>query len=104
LDEALELINRAIDLAGPSATLLDTRACVYQALGRTDDALADLSAAIARQPSAVWYFHAAIARRAAGDKSATREALAQAESLGLAASQLHPLEQSLLAQLRDSEK
>ena len=41
--EALDLINRAITLAGERAELLDTRATVQLALARTDEALKDLN-------------------------------------------------------------
>lgn len=46
LDEAQQLAERAISLAGPAADLLDTRACVLIARGKPHEAIAVLEQAI----------------------------------------------------------
>jgi tetratricopeptide (TPR) repeat protein len=46
LNEALENANRALDLAPDNAAILDTRGYVLHLLGRHEEALADLDAAI----------------------------------------------------------
>jgi tetratricopeptide (TPR) repeat protein len=91
--EALELITRALRVAGPTAELLDTRAQVYLALGRGEKARDDLAEAIGQQPrTAVYQFHLAEAYRAAGNRDEADKALEQAKALGLEAGSLHPLE------------
>lgn len=96
---ALGLINQAIDLAGPLAFLLDTRATVYLALDRPDAAIADLELAIADMPSAAKHFHLAQALTAAGKRTAAQHALRTAISEGLHSDSVHPLEKSAYQQL-----
>ena len=91
--EALELINRAIGLAGPVPALLDTRAVVYLSLDRTEDALADLREAMAISPRPGMYFHLAQAHLKQGDKTAARDAFLQRADTPLTIGSLHPLEQ-----------
>ena len=43
LDEALKLVNQAIEIAGPVAAMLDSRASVYTALGQPKEALKDIA-------------------------------------------------------------
>jgi tetratricopeptide (TPR) repeat protein len=57
--EALKCIERAIELQGPIASRLDTRAMAYLALGKATEAVKDLEEAIAQAPSASHYFHLA---------------------------------------------
>jgi len=92
LDESLELIDRAIETAGPAGTLLDSRAIVHIARRQPKKALADLKAAIADDPKPTRYFHTAQAQFQLGEKTAADEALAKAADLGLSAEVLHPLE------------
>jgi len=94
LDEALELIEKAIRTAGPVSTLLDSRASVYLTLGQANKALADLEAAIADAPKPNRYFHKAQALYELGQEEAAGEALAKARQLGLKPELLDPLEQS----------
>jgi tetratricopeptide (TPR) repeat protein len=102
LRESLSLINRAIDLAGESATLLDTRAVVYLRLGRVDNALHDLGLALSLRPtSRASYFHLAKARLLANDKSESLKAFAQAEKLGLNSDTVDPLERLSYLKLRE---
>ena len=76
--EALELINNAIGILGPSPELLDTRGLAHLACGQTDAALSDLQQAITDNPSAVKYFHLALARQAANHRDAAVRAMQRA--------------------------
>jgi tetratricopeptide (TPR) repeat protein len=91
-DEALPLIQRAIDVAGPRPDLLDTRALVYLAMERPDRARADLKAAIDDLPTATRYLHLARVCQMAGDADGATAALKEAKALGLRRAQLHPAE------------
>ena len=57
VDEALKLINETLDIRGPMAELLDSRAVVYIALHEYDKALDDLAAAIKDNGDAEECFH-----------------------------------------------
>jgi cellulose synthase operon protein C len=57
--EALEYINRAIELVGPDAELLDTRGLVYLARKDTALALMDLKNAVDLKPTSVKQVHLA---------------------------------------------
>lgn len=96
-DEALRLINNAIRLAGPSGTLLDSRATVYLARRRPYEALDDLAQAIAIRPRPTRYFHRAQAYLQLDRKSEAAAAMQEAENLGLQPGLLHPLEAPALA-------
>ena len=103
-DESLELINRAIEIAGPVSALLDSRAMVYLAMSRPRLALADLEKAIADTPRPTRHFHRAQAYHQLGQDTAAAEAFNEAERLDLRAEVLYPLEvpafQSLKAALK----
>jgi pentatricopeptide repeat protein len=91
-DEALPLIQRAVEVAGPRPDLLDTRALVYLAMERADRARADLKAAIDDAPTATRYLHLARVCQLAGDADGAATALKEAKALGLRRAQLHPAE------------
>ncbi len=91
-DEALGLLRRGVELAGPTAELLDTRGVVYLAAGRGDEAARDLEAVLAQAPTAARWFHLAQARLAARDRASARDAFAKAKATGLTEGDLHPLE------------
>src|SRR5262249_13558218 len=57
LSESLQRINRAIELAGPLPTLLDTRAVVYTRMGRSDDAIPELEKILAETKAGSAGFH-----------------------------------------------
>ena len=97
--EALDRINHAIDVFGPEAAMLDTRASVYLATGQTDLAEADLRQALAEAPEATQYFHYARALFQGKDLEAAGEALRSARAAGLTADALHPLERPAYDQL-----
>jgi tetratricopeptide (TPR) repeat protein len=91
-DEALGFINRAIEVAGPLAHLLDTRSLVFLALDQSGPAIADLENALADSPSAFRYFHLARAHRKAHHSEAAAQAFRKAAESGLEPEQLHPAE------------
>jgi len=92
LDEAEQLIDRAIALAGPMAVLLDTQAAVYSAQGKPDQAMAVLAEVERERPDAVASFHQAQLHLLKREWPAAVEALRRAQKRGLTAEQLHPLE------------
>lgn len=92
-EQALELINKAIELSGPRGELLDTRAVVYLMLDKPDQARADVQDALKEAVTAVRTFHLAQAHNLANDRKAAAQALRQAADLGLQPDHLHPVEQ-----------
>jgi tetratricopeptide (TPR) repeat protein len=103
LGEARRLIDAAIEIFGPEAQLLDTRAVIHLEAGQSEQALKDLREAIAQNPSASYHFHRALAQRQGKSLKAAREAVQTARARGLTADSLHPLERPayrrLLAEL-----
>ncbi len=51
IDDGAELCDRAVKAAGYSAAALDSRALMFHRLGREEEALADLDAAIRKEPA-----------------------------------------------------
>jgi tetratricopeptide (TPR) repeat protein len=98
-EEALPLINRAIELLGRRPDLLDTRALVYLTLNQPERARADLEESIADTPTAARYFHLARAHDQGNDAEARTAALTRARELKLERGQLHPVEQLACAKL-----
>jgi tetratricopeptide (TPR) repeat protein len=94
-DEALQLINKAIDGVGPVAALLDTRGTVkLHTKGPELKALDDFLDAVADQPTATRWFHVARAQFDLKKFAEARQAYKQALALGLSEQQLHYLERS----------
>jgi tetratricopeptide (TPR) repeat protein len=92
-EEALRLIDRAIDEVGPDAEYLDTRALVYLASNKPDLAAEDLRQAIAEGKALPRFlFHLARAQKLAKDEPGARETFDRAVALGLGEPALHPLE------------
>ena len=87
--EAVALIDEAIDLVGPIASLLDTRGRAKAAAGR-DDAIDDFVKATAAEATAERYLHLALAYRKANRTPDAKEALRKANDLGLEPSRLQP--------------
>jgi tetratricopeptide (TPR) repeat protein len=98
--DALAMVNRGIDLVGPSPELLDTRGVIYLTLGRAEEAIKDLQDCINQGPSALRYFHLARAQQLARNRTAAGEALGNAEKSGLQPKQLHPLEREAYKNLK----
>lgn len=102
LDEALRSINKAIELAGPQATLLDSRSSVYLAQKNIPKALDDIDSALQEHHSAVRFFHQAQIQMAAGNKEGAKKSIKEALNLGLQPDQLQPLERPTYRALRNS--
>ncbi|MFO0951188.1 MAG: hypothetical protein U0835_08555 [Isosphaeraceae bacterium] len=96
-DEALRMVDRAVELSGPLPDLLDTRGVVELALKQPGKAATDLRLAVASSPGAVRFYHLSQAYLAAGDRRNAREAFDRAVAAGLGESALHPLERGAFA-------
>ncbi len=81
--EALRLVDKAIDIAGPVRAILDTRAAARLANGQPQEALADLEDVIREDPQADRYFHQALAYWQLGQQRQAKEAFQAAQRLGL---------------------
>jgi len=92
LEESLKLIDQAIEIAGPMAPMLDSRASVYIALNDADSALTDMADALADAETPVRYFHQAQAYELAGQHNAAAASMEKAMKLGLTKDMLQPLE------------
>ncbi len=100
VSEAEPLIERAIASEGTNPELLDTRAIVYLATGRYDDAIRDLEEAVREKASGEKYFHLARAYRLTGTRSADAvDAFKKAKDLGLTLDRVHPLERKEYTEL-----
>ncbi|MDZ7616509.1 MAG: tetratricopeptide repeat protein, partial [Patescibacteria group bacterium] len=102
LEEAAQMVNRAIKNAGPIASLLDSRATIYKARGEYDKALVDIDKAIAEDASPVWLFHRAQILFRAGKKQGAAQSLAKARAQGLTSEMLQPLERAEYEKLQRS--
>lgn len=100
LDDSQRLVNEAIKIAGPVASMLDSRATVHLARGRTDLALADLEKAIAEKDDPIWRFHQAQAYDQDGQQRAAARALKKAHQQGLKPEMLQPLERRAYRELK----
>ena len=92
LNEARQLVEKAIEIAGPLPALLDSRATVYLALGKPQQALSDLQQVVGEDPRPNRQFHLALAYFRAGQEKAAAQALTEGRKLGLTPDKLHPLE------------
>jgi tetratricopeptide (TPR) repeat protein len=102
-NEALKLVNLAVDLTGPNPTILDTRAVASLGLNQPaagELAVQDLDVVIAESPSPTAYFHLAQAHLLAGRKREALQAWRKAnEGAPLKPESVHPLERSALERL-----
>ncbi len=99
---ARPLIENALELLGPRAELLDTRAMVHLAMGDSAKAIADLQKAVSLDaPTASRYFHLARAYHMANNRDAAINAYRKAKELGLDRNKLHPVERMACGKLLD---
>ena len=91
-DEALELMDQAIEIAGPIGAMLDSRASVYMSLNEPKKALDDLEEALADAETPVRLFHQAQAHEQAGQKNFAAASMEKAVEKGLTKEMLQPLE------------
>lgn len=91
--EALELIDRAIFIAGQDPSLLDSRATINLALGNPQLSVSDLVLVIDKRPSStLGHFHQAQVSLHLGKTDAARKSFERAQEFGLQLATLHPLE------------
>lgn len=100
LEDAMALIERAIQRAGPVPQLLDTRGCVALALGNVRAAVADFETACEHDPAPEMRMHLALARAIRGDRDSARSILQTAVTQGLQPERLTALELPLHEQLQ----
>jgi tetratricopeptide (TPR) repeat protein len=98
-NDALELINRAIDQWGPAADLRDTRAVVYLTLGESGKAVKELQQALADGKTGPRYFHLAEAYAQQHSPVEARAEMVNANNLGLKPEHLHALERNAYNEL-----
>ncbi|MBN1394472.1 MAG: tetratricopeptide repeat protein [Pirellulales bacterium] len=100
LDEALELVNKAIEIAGPLGAMLDSRASVYMALDEPEKAVDDITAAVNDSETPVRLFHQAQAYKRAGRLEDAKIAWEKALEKGLTSDMLQPLEVPLFEEMK----
>jgi tetratricopeptide (TPR) repeat protein len=101
--EALAFAERAVEISGHAANVLDTRAVAATALGQrpaVERAIADLESVVAERPSSTAYFHLAQAHWRLNQRGEAAKAWKLAMSHGLNPDQLHPLERPGFERLR----
>lgn len=100
-NEAVGLVNRAIELVEADSVLLDTRAVISLQSGRPEPAIEDLKAALVERPqNSTLYFHLARAHRMAEKLVEARNALKRAEELGLKPETIDPREREIYVKVR----
>lgn len=100
LSEAEKLVSHAIQVLGPSGSLLDTRALVRMQQGKLTEALADARQAVLEEPSPLTYFHLIEALWRVGDKAtALRELQRARETLQFSERSIPPIERDRFRQL-----
>jgi tetratricopeptide (TPR) repeat protein len=102
LQEAEDLIEKAIAVIGPIGSLLDTRSVVRLGLKKNREALADAQQAVLEDPSPLSYFHLVEALIAVGDTpTALREWQRACRDFGLSPQALPPIERGKFARIAE---
>lgn len=99
--EATQLIQKAIAISGPKASLIDSRGLVHLAGGRPDKAIEDFRLAIRESENGERLFHSALALAQLNPPQwkAAKMALDKALQSGFSEMELHPLERAKYAKL-----
>lgn len=92
LDQALQMIDKAIALAGPRPELLDTRAMVKSGLGDHAGAIADIEQTLSAGPSPMQLFNLSCIQLAKGDLEEARASLVRSQELGLSERAMNSLQ------------
>ena len=90
--DALERINGAIAIGGPTENYLDTLGVIYLKIGRTEDAILTLTNAIEQSPEPHIYFHLALAQEKLKRVDESKRSVRRALELQLNEKNLHALE------------
>jgi tetratricopeptide (TPR) repeat protein len=104
VDEAVQAIDQAVKLSGPTDYLLDTRGIVKLAAGDLAGAESDMRQSIAGASRADRYFHLAQILMAQGRKADAKQALEAAQKEGVSKEVLHPIERAAYQKLVDGLK
>jgi Tfp pilus assembly protein PilF len=100
LTEAQSLVGRAIALAGPRTSLLDSRALVELAADQPSAALGDLETAVNDGAAPLHLFHLARVRMMNGELDGARSSLKKAIERGLTEESFNSLEASSFQELK----
>lgn len=100
IQEALRLIQKALDADGPQDVLIDTRGLIHYGAGDYDKALQDFNQSLKAAETSERYVHLALANSELKQLGVARQSLAKAVELGLADETIHPMERQWLAKLR----
>ncbi len=100
--EAISLLDRAIQFAGPQPNLLDTKGTILLSLNRVDEALPLLiEAASSPSPDPRYLFHLAVAHYRAGELSSARKSFEDAQRRKLEGTVLTQSDTEMLAELNE---
>lgn len=101
-EEAIQLIQKAIDINGPMAELLDTRGMVQVSLNKPEEAIKDIEAALVERPDWLKFLHLAVAQLRANRIEAVSDAYQEAERRGLNERQVPPLERKFFVEVKQA--
>ena len=98
--DQLDCVQKAAEIIGPNADILDTRAVVLTSRQQFAQAIRDLELSVTDSPTASKYFHKTVAHLGAGDGRNAVDAWKKAESLGLSKESLNRMEYELYNQTK----
>ena len=101
-NESLQLINRAIQIVGPMAELLDSRTIVYLALNQSHKAFQDITEALSESSTAMRHFHHAYTMYHLGRSDLAKASLKKAQEMGLRSETIHPVERESFEKLQSA--
>ncbi|MFN7731270.1 MAG: tetratricopeptide repeat protein [Pirellula sp.] len=99
-NEALEVIDRAIEVAGPHPNLLDSKGCILVQAKRFDEAVPILQQAANNGFDPRFKLHWFMALQGAGKKQEANQVRREIDTQALSATFLSPMDQAALEQLR----
>jgi tetratricopeptide (TPR) repeat protein len=79
--EALQYIDKAIELAGPEGALLDTRGMILVRMGKLNEAITDLELAVEKAPDANHWLHLGYAQHQAKNSTDAQRSWQKAKGL-----------------------
>jgi cellulose synthase operon protein C len=89
-EQALKYADKAIELHGATGEMLDTRARILISAGKFDQAVHDLQDAIGQAPTALRYFHLALAKLKMSKPEEAKQIFKEAKARGLDPKSIHP--------------